>query len=149
MPKRVPFPPKSSQYSALKSVPKKFKKKVQKIVLEKVPKKVQTLLKVPKIVPKKVLFLKKVPKKALFKALLAGRNLYAFVSSVILGVKLLTKDFLVGLYLISPLYNPNPRIRLSVCVTKRPHVMVLVYLIELWCYSFGPMSCHLCVCHTA
>ena len=77
MPKRVPFPQKSSQYSALKSVPKKFKKKVQKIVLKKVPKKVQTLLKVPKIVPKKVLFLKKVPKKALFKALLAGRNLYA------------------------------------------------------------------------
>ena len=76
MPKRVPFPQKSSQYSALKSVPKKFKKKVQKIVLKKVPKKVQTLLKVPKIVPKKVLFLKKVPKKALFKALLAGRNLY-------------------------------------------------------------------------
>ena len=81
MPKRVPFPQKSSQYSALKSVPKKFKKKVQKIVLKKVPKKVQTLLKVPKIVPKKVLFLKKVPKKALFKALLAGRNLYGWIAT--------------------------------------------------------------------
>ena len=78
VPKRVPFHQKSSQYSGIKGVPKKFKKKVQKIVLKKVPKKVQTLLKVPKIVPKKVLFLKKVPKKALFKALLAGRNLYAY-----------------------------------------------------------------------
>ena len=76
MPKRVPFPQKSSQYSALKSVPKKFKKKVQKIGFKEVPNKVLALLKVPKLVPKKVLFLKKVPKKALFKALLAGRNLF-------------------------------------------------------------------------
>ena len=40
------------------------------------PKKVLTLLKVPKIVPKKVLFPKKVPKKVLKKALEAVGNLY-------------------------------------------------------------------------
>ena len=45
-------------------------------MLLRVPKKVLTLLKVPKIVPKKVLFPKKVPKKALKKALEAVGNLY-------------------------------------------------------------------------
>ena len=71
------FPQKSSQYSALKSVPKKCSKKVQNRVLLRVPKKVLTLLKVPKIVPKKVLFPQKVPKKVLKKALEAVGNLYA------------------------------------------------------------------------
>ena len=41
--------------------------KVQNRVLLRVPKKVLTLLKVPKIVPKKVLFAKKVPKRVLKK----------------------------------------------------------------------------------
>ena len=49
---------------------------MQNRVLLRVPKKVLTLLKVPKIVPKKVLFPKKVPKKALKKALEAVGNLY-------------------------------------------------------------------------
>ena len=43
------------------------------------PKKVLTLLKVPKIVPKKVLFPKKVPKKVPKKALEAVGNLYDYV----------------------------------------------------------------------
>ena len=66
--KKVPFPQKSSQYSALKSVPKKCSKKVRNKVLKKVLKKVLALFKAPKIVPKKVLFPKKVPKKVPKKA---------------------------------------------------------------------------------
>ena len=53
---RVPFPAKSSQLSALKSVPKKFEKNVQNLVLKKVHQKVLALLKVHKIVPKRVHF---------------------------------------------------------------------------------------------
>ena len=49
---------------------------MQNRVLLRVPKKVLTLLKVPKIVPKKVLFPKKVPKKVLKKALEAVGTLY-------------------------------------------------------------------------
>ena len=77
VPKRVPFLPKSSQNSALKSAPKKCSEGVQNRVLYKVPKKVLALLKVPKIVPKKVLFLKKVQKKV-FVHLFGEKNFFGY-----------------------------------------------------------------------